>query len=363
MKILFISRSGLFRDKGGDTVQLLQTAASLRELGVDVDVRLCDEIIDYAPYDLLHFFNIIRPADILLHIRKSKKPYLVSTIFVDYGEYEKKVRKGIVGMFFKYISSDAIEYAKVLARYFLKGEKIISREYIWLGQKRAVKKIMSNASMLLPNSHSEYKRLIAHYHCSAGYRVIPNAIDPQLFKNVNNEKIRDENFVICVGRIEGRKNQLNLIKSVQGSRFRLTLIGSPAANQASYFEACKIAAGTNVEFIDNLPQEQLLQYYSQASIHVLPSWFETTGLSSLEAAAMGCRVVITDKGDTKEYFEDLAFYCEPGSTDSIREAIERASEAGFSDTLQKKILREYTWQIAAFKTLDAYKIVLSNKGL
>ena len=362
MKVLFISRSGLFKDKGGDTVQLMQTAASLRELSIEVDVRLCDEKINYEPYNLLHFFNIIRPADILIHIRKSKKPYLVSTIFVDYIEYEKVERKGIAGIFFKVISPNAIEYAKVIARFIFKGERIMSKEYLWTGQRRSVQKILSSAAMLLPNSNSEYMRLVAHYQCKTDFRVIPNAIDPSLFKMQEGENGRDKNLVICVGRIEGRKNQLNLIRSLRGTKFKLSLVGSPATNQSSYYEACKNEAGNNVEFIDNIPQEQLLDYYNKASVHVLASWFETTGLSSLEAGVMGCKLVITDKGDTKEYFEDLAFYCEPGSPDSIRNAIEHASAAGFSDILRNKILKEYTWKIAATKTLEAYNTVLSNQA-
>ncbi len=57
----------------------------------------------------------------------------------------------------------------------------------------------------------------------------------------------------------------------------------------------------------------------------MPSWFETTGLSSLEAAAMGCNIVITRKGDAYEYFGDYAYYCDPESPDSIFKAIEKAA--------------------------------------
>ena len=73
------------------------------------------------------------------------------------------------------------------------------------------------------------------------------------------------------------------------------------------------------------------------------SWFETTGLSSLEAAALGCNIVITNKGDTKEYFGDQAWYCDPSSPDSIRRAVDEAAASGSNGALQKKIVSEYTW--------------------
>ena len=97
-------------------------------------------------------------------------------------------------------------------------------------------------------------------------------------------------------------------------------------------------------------------------VHVLPSWFETTGLSSLEAAAMGCNIVITNRGDAKEYFGESAFYCDPGSPESIRQAVEEASLHEGNEALRKKILESYTWQQAALQTLTAYKHVMQQHG-
>ena len=40
MKVAFIARSSLFTAKGGDTVQVQQTAKYMKELNVEVDIRL-----------------------------------------------------------------------------------------------------------------------------------------------------------------------------------------------------------------------------------------------------------------------------------------------------------------------------------
>lgn len=72
MKVLFIARASLHCEPGGDAIQILSTAKCLRALGVHVDIKLTNEIADYRSYHLLHFFNITRPADILLHLRRSK---------------------------------------------------------------------------------------------------------------------------------------------------------------------------------------------------------------------------------------------------------------------------------------------------
>ena len=93
----------------------MKTAEYLRLAGFRVDVRLCTDTIDYAPYDLIHFFNIIRPADILQHIFDSGKPYVVSTIYVDYAEYEARARTVWTRLLFRLFSSDQVEYLKVVA--------------------------------------------------------------------------------------------------------------------------------------------------------------------------------------------------------------------------------------------------------
>jgi glycosyltransferase involved in cell wall biosynthesis len=358
--VLFISRASLFRDRGGDTIQILETARHLERLGVTVDIKLCDEKIDYSTYALIHFFNIIRPADILIHIKKSAKPFVVSTIYVDYSETEKNQRKGAAGFLVRLLPKDAIEYFKVIARFLLNGEKIISPVYIYLGQKRSIRRIIRQAKMLLPNSQNEYNRLSKDYHLRAPYTVIPNAINSEIFRENSERLPRNDTLVLCVGRIEYRKNQLNLIRALNNTKYQLLIIGSASPNQHQYVEKCRKNAASNISFIDSLPQEKLLRYYREAKVHALPSWFETTGLSSLEAAAMGCNVVITDKGDTKEYFENYAFYCDPNSPASIFVAIEMAASSGFNELLRETIYSKYTWLNTAERTFEVYRNIIDG---
>ena len=248
---------------------------------------------------------------------------------------------------------------KVIARAIFNGEKIVSREYLWMGHHKSVQKIISGAAMLLPNSHNEYRRLSHYFQVEHVYSVVPNAMDPDLFPSTG-EQVKNPLMILCVGRFEGLKNQLFLIRALKDTEFQLYLVGAASTNQKEYYDECRREAGSNVHFVSHLPQSELVAYYQQAKVHVLASWFETTGLSSLEAAAMGCNLVITDKGDTREYFEDLAWYCDPGSIESIRKAVEMAASAPVNLHLQKKVREQYNWAEAAKKTEEAYRLVLYN---
>lgn len=351
-----ITRSTLFTVPGGDTVQVKQTAAYLENKNIQVSIRLADEKIDYSSFHLIHFFNITRPADIIYHIKKSGKPYVVSTIFVDYAEYDKQHRKGFAGLLFRFIGINSIEYVKTISRWLLGKDKLISKSFLWRGQRKSIEYILQHAELLLPNSYSEFKRLKACYNFNTGYEVVPNAVDTNIFL-YNKYVPKDPNLVLCVARIEGIKNQLNLIYALNNTKYRLLIIGNPSPNQMDYYNQCCHIAAKNVEFIPHMTQAELLQYYQRAAVHVLPSWFETTGLSSLEAAAMGCSIVITDKGDTREYFGNDAQYCDPSSPQNIFAAVEKAALLRENESLRNKLISHYSWEKATIKTMAAYKTI------
>jgi len=357
MKVAIITRKTLYSVRGGDTFQIINTARQLHRLGITVDIKLTHEPVDYSQYHLLHFFNIVRPADILYHIRQANKPFVISPNLVNYQEYDRLYRQCLAGMLFSKLSKNSIEYLKTIARWVQGSDVLQTPSYVWQGHKQSIQKILRQASRILPNSLLEFEQLREYGIPLPPYTVVPNGIDPALF-SYSHDTNKDAKLVLCVARIEGLKNQLNLIKALNNTVYKLVIIGAPAPNQPSYYNECKRTAAANVSFIEHLSQNELVPWYQKAGVHILPSWFETCGLSSLEAAAMGCSVVITEKGYTREYFNNDALYCEPGSPQSILQAVEQASAKTTSETLRQKILHHYTWEQAAIQTATAYKQVL-----
>ena len=354
MKLLFIVRSTLFTAKGGDTIQVEETAIQLRKMGVEVDIKKANERMSYTSYDLLHFFNIIRPADILVHIKRSGKPFVVSTILVDYSAYDKRERPGMAGKLSRLLPAGSIEYFKTLYRWLLGGDSLVSTSYLWKGHRRSIREILQKTRSVFVQAAEEYNELVSRYNVRPPFSIIQNGVNTALFKEGSSGN-KENRLVICVARIEGIKNQYNLIKALSNTKYKLLLIGDAAPNQKNYYERCRKLAGKNVSFINHLPQHELVSYYAKAKVHVLPSWFEVCGLSSLEAAAMGCRVVISDRGYTRSYFHDTGFYCDPAQPDTILEAVEEAMASGMNDELQHYVTQNYTWQKAAEKIFSVYK--------
>jgi glycosyltransferase involved in cell wall biosynthesis len=368
MNVLFQTRTNLYTSPGGDLIQIQKTKEFLEKLGVNVDVSLEFEP-DLSKYDIVHLFNLMDPQDIYLqclNAKKQNKKIVLSTIYGLYTEYEQKARGGIAQKISNILSPYQIGYLKIILRHF--HEKRFHKgvlKMMFKGYYRLMKEIINNTNVLLPNSFSEMNRVAKEFKLKDfSFEVIPNAIDKKIFNGDDdisqNKFLKYQNCIVCAARIEGRKSILNLVRAVKNTNYKLVLVGNESKNQLNYVKQVHSEAGNNVFFLGVVPHQELKELYQIAKVHALISWMETPGLSSLEAGVMGCNIVVTRKGDTEEYFDDLAFYCEPDNVNSIRQAIEKAFNSDFNQELRKKILENYTWEHSASKTLIAYKKALNN---
>ena len=233
MRVLYISRPTLLSVPGGDTIQMLKTKEYL-EKGYDVYIDIWDgkAQINYTDYDLIHFFNIIRPNNILPHL-KANIPYVVSPIYVDYSEYDQSVRGGKAAKVARIFGKNRSEYLKSMMRWLKNGERPGSIKYILCGHKKAIKKILKSTSVVLANSQSELNRLKSDFSFDSESIIVPNATDLDELKIDSKRE-----GVICVARIEGLKNQLNLIRAIKRTDLHLTIIGKASPNHKAYFKQC-----------------------------------------------------------------------------------------------------------------------------
>jgi len=367
MKVLFQTRANVYTAPGGDLVQMLKTKEFLEKRGVAVDISLEFEP-DLSGYDLVHLFNLMDPQDIYRqyqNARRQGKKVVLSTIYGLYTEFERKARPGLFGKLARILSPFQIGFLKVVIRHAAerrihKGIRIM----LLKGYRGMMREIAQGTSVFLPNSVSEMKRVASDLGLKS-YRFVdvPNAIDRSVFVAEAPADPAYEKFEGCIlsaGRIEGRKSTLNLVRAVKNSPYLLVLAGKESANQAQYVQQVHEEAGENVVFMGAIPHEQLRELYKRAKVHALVSWMETPGLSSLEAAAMGCNIVVTPKGDTWDYFGSDAFYCEPDDVDSIRKALDEAYNAPVNPALKERVLRDYIWEKTAEATHNGYLMALEG---
>jgi glycosyltransferase involved in cell wall biosynthesis len=212
-----------------------------------------------------------------------------------------------------------------------------------------------SADLLLPNSVREGRDIAGDLSVTTPWHYVPNAVDPDVFGAGEGPGVdRQAGTVACVGRFEPRKNQLGLIRALRGTTYRLVLVGPRHSDHGRYWERCRAEASPSVTFLPPAEPAQLVDVYRRAAVHALPSWGESTGLASLEAAAMGCQVVVSHQGYSDQYFGDLAQYCEPASLRSIRAAVVAAAAAPARGELRDHVLSRFTWDQAAEASIQGY---------
>jgi glycosyltransferase involved in cell wall biosynthesis len=222
--------------------------------------------------------------------------------------------------------------------------------------------VLETVRVLLPNSRAELAQIERTFGVTRPAVIVPNAADARVFGPTADAGARgtdaDRSGVLCVGRLEPRKNQLALLAALRGTGIPVTLVGQAGRFNAGYARQCRAAADRPVRFVARQPPEALRAWYRAARVHACVSWYETPGLASLEAGLGGCALVVTPGGCTREYFGDQAHYCRPDDVSSIHAAVEAALAAGPPAGLAEHIARTFTWDAAAERTLAGYRLAL-----
>lgn len=372
IRILIQNRVDAFDSYGGDTVAMMFFKKHLENHGIKVDISLELEP-NLENYDIVHLFNIIRIHETYTQFKNAKKqnkPVVITPTYWDFNELEEKGRKGGMRRLRKLIGVNGFEFIKNIFRILKDDRQKKSLKYqFYKSYIQQQKEVIRGSDIVTPNSLME-ENMIRKKFGEYKHKVVYNGVDPEIFLKGEGKKFRkkykmgNKKFGLCVGRFDERKNQLNLIKAIKKERIPLVFIGNPSPNYFKYFLGCKKEANfTKIKFINHLSQKELANAYAAAHFYVQPSWLETPGLASLEAAINNCNVVLTDRGSVREYFGDFAWYCDPDDLDSIKRSVLAAfnKKRGFYSDLKAKILKEFTWRKSARVLLDAYRLILEKK--
>ena len=333
---------------GGHVVQLERTAQALRDVGLEVDTSF-SSTPEATDVDLVHGFGL-RAADIRRwHSRGI--PVAVSTIYWD---REYRTTRADRDMTARSLAARAARAAR-FSRAALRGRGALLDASIRFAADETIDfAAFESADLLLPNAVGEGKSLVADFGVTTPIFPVPNGVDPTRF-SAPGLPFEDREHVLYVGRVEPHKNQLGLINALKDAGIPLTIAGHEHPDHAAYVRACRRAGEGWVDFHFSATSDELAGLYRRARVHVVPSWFETTGLVSLEAALSGCSIATTDRGYAREYFDRYAWYLDPEVSDSILRAVRSAWDNPPSPDLRKRILDNYTWSHVAEATLAAYR--------
>lgn len=341
-KIYLANTHSLGVTGGGVATQTQKTYQACREIGLPVEMYNPWKLLDKKEIGAFHIFS----ANYEMHhfsktLFDMQIPQVVSSVF-----YTRHPKWKIDGMraITKFIS------------HFDCGTKSVF-DY--------TEEVLQNADMVMPNTSDELRQIQSLFKIpDEKIQVVPNGVDkrfadadPRLFK----EKYGDENIILSVTMLgKERKNGLNMIKAMGKIDHPSYIIGS-FHTESKYGKLCKaeLEKHPQIKYIGMFDHEDkmLASAYASAKAFVLPSWLETPGLASLEAALSGAEVVTTPVGGTKDYFGDFGIYIDPYNPDNIAMGIETALNRNGRKQKQMKgfIMQNFLWEEVAEKYKEIYK--------
>lgn len=195
--------------------------------------------------------------------------------------------------------------------------------------------------------------------------VVPNGVADGFFA-APTEPWRSQHgeqaFILCVGAVQRRKQQLLLLKAANAARLPVVLIGPVLPGEEAY--GAEVAA----EVRENAPlggrwlqglnaaDPLLVSAYGACRLFVLLSREETQPLSVLQAMAARKPVLVGAAG----YLADEPFRGLPavaaGSVDEVTAALRRAWEEARPTSLE----RGYSWRAVAEQLRELYLAVLGQ---
>lgn len=204
---------------------------------------------------------------------------------------------------------------------------------------------------------------------------VPNEIKPFSTETIARFGLT-EDVILFVGTLEPRKNLVNAIKGfgaflhshperVATTRFIL------AGGRGWGAEEVETAiAMLNAEFVSLVPSgvvrhigyvstEEKWALYTHARALLFVSWDEGFGLPVIEAQAVGCPVITSDRGALPEAAGDAALYVQPDNPESIGFAIAQCvlmpdAVAPLVEEGRERV-KQFTWDRAAEKMATVFK--------
>ena len=355
---------------GGPSVRVPGTVRALKTMNVDAHAVYNNSPV-ISKVDVVHSFNVWLPRTALTVARKVKalrKPFVFSPIMLDLSE----APLWRVDVLRAFRAAKSTEDVKDAMRFYRHRQSERNASFPPSepepGYNDMLREIAELSDGLIYLSEIERTAFTALTGTDTPGFIVRNPVEAVVFRESDPDLFRNSygigEYILCLGRIELRKNQLMLAAALADTGLTLVLVGHSSGDE--YLQLIKQFGGVHLLHVDRLEpgSDMLRSAIAGARVFVLPSWSEGAPLAALEAGAAGVNLVLSDRSGEREYFGKRARYCDPSDIESIRNEVLAAWESPLtkqqSRALSDFVAEQYSWERYATDTLEVYETVLSN---
>lgn len=229
--------------------------------------------------------------------------------------------------------------------------------YHWL-----IRRVLENAKSVvfinnsyLERSSQKFPRLFSNLD---NLVTIPNGVDKFWLDNLYSISNKDREYdFIFVGNAEPRKNLkrvfLALQKISESKAIKFCIVGLEQENVKKIIGISDIPRWIDV--LGKLDKEQLIHYYRNSKILIVPSYRETFGLVYVEALSQGCGVIhAKNEGIDKMFETKIVRSVDPLSVDEIFH-ISNQLLLDYDQSNEEINLSSYNWTVIADSYLKIFE--------
>ncbi len=264
---------------------------------------------------------------------------------------------------------------------FLEHPEYFTRDRAWQLQW-TVRRTVRQAARILTGSEFSRNAILKVYGDLDEDKVVvvPNAAASE-FRPISRESatatVRERfgiaaPFVLSVGDLQPRKNQIGLIKAFARLvaaypqlKHNLVLVGKETWFADRVREAARDSGvAERIQFFGFVSDSDLLQFYNACDVFVFPSFYEGFGLPAIEAMACGRAVTCSNTSAIPEVVDGAAILFDPYSTEEMVRAI---ADLLLDPELRARMERlglqraaHFSWQKTAERTLDVFREVVEH---
>lgn len=326
-----------FLAHGGARTQIINTAKSLQELGIEVEfARWWDQ---EQSADLIHIFSI--PNRSYINFAHNKGMPIVNTTLFTGACNRPNWRLSLQG---KVISA-------ILAAPNIPPLGTIRSQFTWDAFAACNRNIVG--------LEAEADVLIRAYGVDrAQIRVVPLGLSVPFLQAGQGNRLADH--LITTGTITARKKSLELARLAKDTGVPICFVGKPYDPSENYWKQFKsLVDDSLVKYVSHTESiGEMIHLLQSSRGFVLYSDFENWCLSAHEAVACGLPLLLPDQRWSRERFGDTACYLTQGNIHQNRSALKAFYDS--APSLQVPRIKLHSWQEVAEIHVDVYEELLGK---
>jgi len=206
----------------------------------------------------------------------------------------------------------------------------------------------------------------------ARIHVVPVGVDPDLFLPVAEVERVPGRIVTTASAdvvMKGLKYLLEAIAKLRTERHvELVIIGKPNSDSASTKVFEDLGLTDCVSYVHGVPDQRIVELYSEAEVACVPSLYEGFSLPAIEAMSCGVPLVTTTGGALPEVtgiHGETCFQVPPGDSDALAAMLRTVlDDAELRDRVgaagRERVIDQWSWRHTALRTVEQYRALLDE---